>query len=102
MYRRALTSILSELVRQERLVVVEELTIKEPKTRELLATLEKLKLEKAFIVIDGDDRNLGLSARNLPKVDVCDVARVNPLNLVSAEKILITVAAIKKLEERLS
>ena len=102
MYRRALISILSELVRQERLMIVDELKLKGPKTRELLASLKEYQLDRAFIVIDGDDRNVNLAARNLPNVDVCDVARIDPVNLVAADKVLMTLAALKKLEERLS
>lgn len=101
MYQRALASILSELVRQERLVVVDELKLEKPKTRALKDVLNKLAIEKALIVIDGDDKNINLAARNLSDVKVCDATHVDPVSLVAAEKILITVDAIKKLEERL-
>lgn len=102
MYHRALESILSELVRQDRMVIVDALSLKAPKTQELIKALQKLKVAKALIIIDGDDRTINLAARNIPNVDVCDVARVDPVSLVAAEKIVITVAALKKLEERLS
>lgn len=101
MYQRAMSSILSELVRQDRLMVIDELKLAQPKTRELKDTLSKLKLEKVLIVINGDDKNINLAARNLMNVTVCDAARVDPVTLVGAEKILITVDAIKKVEERL-
>lgn len=102
MYHRALESILSELVRQDRMVIVDALPLKAPKTQELIKALQKLKVAKALIIIDGDDRTINLAARNIPNVDVCDVVRVDPVSLVAAEKIVITVAALKKLEERLS
>lgn len=102
MYQRALSSILSELVRQERLIIVDDLKLKAPKTQELVKALQKLKAEKALIITDGDDRNIHLAARNVPYVDTCDSLRVDPVSLVAAEKVIVTVAAIKKLEERLS
>jgi len=102
MYQRALSSILSELVRQNRLLIVDDLKLEAPKTQELVKALKKLKLEKALIITDGDDRNISLAARNIPYVDTCDSLRVDPVSLVAAEKVIITVAAIKKLEERLS
>ncbi len=102
MYQKAMASILSELVRQERLVVIDELKLKEPKTKELKGILDKLGFEKALIVIAGDDKNVYLSSRNLVGVDVCDVSQIDPVRLVGAEKIVLTVDAVKKLEERLS
>lgn len=101
MYRCALASILSELVRQNRMIVVDNLKLKMPKTQELVKVLQKLKVEKGLIIIDNDDLNINLAARNTPHLKVCDAGRVDPVNLVAAEKIVITVAAIKKLEERL-
>lgn len=101
MYRKALTSILSELNRQERLVVVKDLTISEPKTKILLQSLNELGLDKKIlIVIAGENINLQLSARNIPNVTVISATHVNPVSLVAAEKIVMTVDAVKKIEER--
>ncbi len=102
MYQRALASILSELVRQDRLIIIDDLKLKGPKTQELVKALQKLKIEKGLIILDNEDRNINLASRNIPHVDVCDAVRVDPVSLVAAEKVVITVAAIKKLEERLS
>lgn len=101
MYQRAMSSILSELVRQDRLLVIDELKLEQPKTRELKNLLNKLDVEKVLILISGDDKNINLAARNLVGVIVCDAARVDPVSLVAAEKVVITVDAIKKIEERL-
>jgi large subunit ribosomal protein L4 len=102
MYRGAMCSILSELIRQERLVVVEEFTIDAPKTKGLLARLAELSLGSVLIVTENVDENLYLSARNLKDVDVLDVAATNPVSLLSHEKVLITVAALKQFEAQLA
>lgn len=102
MYRGAMCSILSELIRQERLVVVEEFTIDAPKTKGLLARLAELSLSSVLIVTENVDENLYLSARNLKDVDVLDVAATNPVSLLSHEKVLITVAALKQFEAQLA
>lgn len=99
MYRGAVKSILSELVRQERLVVVEELKFDQPKTKAFLAKLKEIDVTNALIVSEEVDQNLHLSSRNVPHIEVSDVAGVNPLNLVAYEKVVVTVAALKKLEE---
>lgn len=99
MYRGALRCILSELVRQERLVVVDEFAVSEPRTKALTERLGELGLRNALIVADQVDENLYLAARNLPKVDVRDAHGVDPVSLVGFEKVLITVPALKKLEE---
>lgn len=102
MYIRAMSSIMSELIRQDRLIVVDALTLEKPKTAELKKQLGKLKLEKkVLIVTNGDDQNLNLASRNLIDVAVCDATRVDPVSLVGAEKVLVTVDAMKKIEERL-
>lgn len=101
MYRGALQCIMSELVRQERLVVVDEFKVDEPKTRALLAQLKSLNLSNALIVTEEVDENLFLSARNLPRVDVRDTQALDPVSLIAFEKVLITVPALKKLEEAL-
>lgn len=99
MYRGALRCILSELVRQERLVVVDEFGVSEPRTKALTGKLDELGVRNALIVADQVDENLYLAARNLPKVDVRDAQGVDPVSLVGFEKVLITVSALKKLEE---
>jgi large subunit ribosomal protein L4 len=102
MYRGAIRSILSELVRQERLIVVESFAVDAPKTRELLNKLKDLELSEALIVTSDVDENLYLAARNLHKVDVRDVAGIDPVSLIGFDKVLMTVDAVKQLEEMLS
>ncbi|GGO69195.1 MULTISPECIES: 50S ribosomal protein L4 [Bowmanella] len=102
MYRGAIKSILSELVRQERLIVVEKFGVEAPKTKELLAKLKALDLKDVLIVTAEVDENLFLSARNLYKVDVRDVAGIDPVSLIAFEKVLITADAVKQLEEALA
>lgn len=99
MYRGAMQAILSELVRQNRLVVVESITIERPKTRDLLNKLQELGLQEALIVTNQWDPNLYLSARNVPKVDVQQASSVDPVSLIKFEKVVITVEALRKLEE---
>ena len=101
MYRAGMRSILSELARQERLVVVEELSIKEPKTKLLIKVLGSLGLQGALLVADEVTENLYLAARNLHKVNVVDAAGVDPVSLVGSDKVVITVPALKKIEELL-
>lgn len=100
MYRGAVCSIMSELIRQERLMVVDHFSVSAPKTKELLAQLKAFDLQNVLIVIDKDDDNLYLAARNLYKIAVCEANVVDPVSLVSAEKVLVTVSALKQLEER--
>jgi len=101
MYRGAMRCILSELVRQDRLIVVESVDIEQPKTKLLIAKLKELGLEKALIVTENVDENLYLSSRNLPFVSVIDAQSADPVSLIGHEKILVTVAALKKFEELL-
>lgn len=101
-YRAAIRSILSELVRQDRLVVVDEFSIAAPKTRDLLAKLGELGLEQALIVHHDPDENLYLAARNLPRVDVVDTVIADPVSLVGFDKVLMTVAALRQFEEKLA
>jgi large subunit ribosomal protein L4 len=101
MYRGAIQSMLSELVRQDRLVVTQAFTVDAPKTKLVAAELKKLGLEKVLIIVEGIDEKLFLGARNLPHVEVLPVALLNPLSLVSYDKVLITVGAVKLIEERL-
>ncbi|MFL0804744.1 MAG: 50S ribosomal protein L4 [Agarilytica sp.] len=101
MHRAALRCIVSELARQERLVVVEEFSVETPKTKALVQQLAQFDIADALIVTEEVNENLYLASRNLHKVDVRDVAGLDPVSLVGAAKVIITVAAIKKLEETL-
>ena len=101
MYRGALRCILSELIRKERLIAVENFSVKAPKTKELLSQLKSLDMSNVLIVTEDGDENLFLAARNVRAVDVRDVEGVDPVSLISHDKVLITVAALKKLEEAL-
>jgi large subunit ribosomal protein L4 len=101
MYRAAMCSILSELARQNRLVVIESIGVAEPKTRLLAQRLAEYQVEDALIVADEVDRNLYLAARNLPRVEVRDAAGVDPVSLVAFEKVVVTVPALRKIEEML-
>ncbi|RYU65942.1 50S ribosomal protein L4 [Aliivibrio finisterrensis] len=102
MYRGALKSILSELVRQDRLIVVDNFSIEAPKTKELVAKLKELELNDVLIVTGEVDENLFLAARNLYKVDARDVAGIDPVSLVAFNKVLMTAAAVKQVEEMLA
>jgi large subunit ribosomal protein L4 len=102
MYRGALRSILSEMVRQERLVIVDKFAVSEIKTKELAGKLSALGFTSGLIVVDADDDALYLSARNIPHVDVVTVSDMDPASLVNSEKVLMTVAAIKQVEEMLA
>jgi len=99
MYRGAMQSILSELVRQQRLIMVKELIVGKPKTKALLGKLKELELKNVLIVTHEVDEILFLAARNLTKVNVSDVNAVDPISLVSHEKVLMTVPAVKQVEE---
>ena len=101
MYRAALRSILSELVRSDRLVVVQDFAVEGPKTKVLLDKLNGMGLTDVLIVSDAIDENLYLAARNLPHVDVRDVQGSDPVSLIAYDKVLITVSAVKKFEELL-
>ncbi|TDF37601.1 50S ribosomal protein L4 [Alteromonadaceae bacterium M269] len=102
MYRGAVKSILSELVRQERLVVVENFAVETPKTKDLVAKLKDLDLNDVLIVTPEVEENMFLAARNLYKVDVRDVQGIDPVSLIAFEKVLITADAVKQLEEALA
>lgn len=101
MYRAALRSILSELVRQERLVVVNDVTVDSPKTKAFSAKLKDLGVSNALILADSVEQNLHLASRNIPHVDVRDVAGLDPVSLVAFESVVVTVPALKKIEEML-
>jgi large subunit ribosomal protein L4 len=102
MYRGALRSILSELLRQGRLVTVSEFNMDQPKTKTLVEKLKKLDTADVLIVTDTLDNNLALAARNLPDVDVRTVSQADPVTLVRHEKVIMTQGAVKKLEEMLA
>lgn len=102
MYRGAIKSILSELIRQDRLIVVENFSVSAPKTKELASKLKDLELKDVLIVTKEVDENLFLASRNLYKVDVRDVQGIDPVSLIAFDKVLITADAVKQLEEALS
>ncbi|RLV60705.1 50S ribosomal protein L4 [Parashewanella curva] len=102
MYRGAIKSILSELVRQDRLLVVEKFGVEAPKTKELKNKLNAMDLEDVLIVTPEVDENLFLAARNLYKVDVRDVAGIDPVSLIAFNTVLVTADAVKQIEEMLA
>jgi large subunit ribosomal protein L4 len=102
MYRGALRCIVSELIRQDRFVAVESFQVDAPKTKALQTLLKDLDLDSVLIVTEEVDQNLYLAARNLKSVDVRDVAGVDPVSLIAHDKVLVTVGALKKLEEALA
>lgn len=99
MFRGAMSVIFSELVRQDRLLVVDDFGIDEPKTRALVAKLADLGAPKALVVTQELDDKLALAARNLPHVAVVEASAVDPVSLVAAEKVVITKAAVDKIQE---
>ena len=102
MYRGAMKAILSELVRQERLIVVDNFSVEAPKTKELVAKLKELELNDVLIVTGEVDENLFLAARNLYKVDVRDASGLDPVSLIAFNKVLMTASAVKQVEEMLA
>jgi large subunit ribosomal protein L4 len=101
MYRVAIRSMLSELARTDRLIVTDGIPLEAPKTRLLQNQLKSWSLEKVLIVVEATDEKLYLASRNLPYVEVLEVTALNPLSLASYDKVLLTVAAVKRIEERL-
>jgi large subunit ribosomal protein L4 len=102
MYRAALRSMLSELNRQDRLIVVESLQLDAPKTKLLTAKLKELELDNVLILNEAFDEKLFLAARNLQNVGICDAGSIDPVVLLRFEKVLVTLPALKMIEERLS
>ena len=102
MYRAAMRSILSELARTDRLMIVEALDVEQPKTKLLVETLKGYGVDNVLIVADSVDKNLYLASRNLHKVDVRDVEGADPVSLIAYDKVMITVDAVKKFEEALA
>ena len=102
MYRAAMRSVMSELVRQDRLVVVNDLELEAPKTKLLATKLKEYDLDSVLILNEAFDEKLFLAARNLPNVGICDVASMDPVVLIRFEKVLVTLPALKLIEGRLS
>jgi len=102
MYRAAMRSVLSELIRQDRLIVVESLELDAPKTKLLATRLKELELSNVLLLNEAFDEKLFLAARNLPNVGICDVASMDPVVLIRFEKVVVTLPALKLIEERLS
>ena len=102
MYRGAMQCILAELIRQERLILVEELSVSGPKTKELIAKLGELNASRALIVTKEVDENLYLAARNIPHVNVLGTSEVDPVSLIAFDKVIMTVEAAKQFEEALA
>jgi len=102
MYRGAMQCILAELIRQERLILVEELSVSGPKTKELIAKLNELNASRALIVTKDVDENLYLAARNIPNVNVLGTNEVDPVSLIAYDKVIMTVEAAKQFEEALA
>jgi large subunit ribosomal protein L4 len=102
MYQGALRAILSELLRQERVVVLPEFGVTAPKTKELVGKLKALELDSVLIVTESVDEKLYLASRNLDNVDVRDATGVDPVSLIGHEKVLFTVPSIRRLEEWLA
>ena len=100
-YRAAMRSILSELVRQERLVVTDAVTVEQPKTKELLAKIAEHKLDDVLVVTHEIDENLVLASRNLYHVGVIEASQIDPVSLIGFDKVLITAESIKQIEEKL-
>lgn len=101
MYRAAMRSILSELIRLERLVVVDDWAMDKPATKSLAQNLASMDAEKSLIVLAEDNANIELSARNLKWVSVCNSSEIDPVSLLSHEKVLVTVEAARKIDEAL-
>ena len=99
MYRAAIKSIFSELVRQNRLVAIEKPVLEKPKTKEIANFLNQFSLSKVLIITDELDMNLYLSARNIPNVDVITVREINPINLLKPQKVAVTSEALKQIED---
>ncbi len=102
MYRAAMRSLVSELVRQDRLTVVESLEIAEPRTKLMVAKLKELGVDNALVVVEAFDENLFLAARNLPDIELLEVTAVDPVSLLRYDRVVMTVAAVRRLEEKLA
>ena len=101
-YRAAMRSILSELVRQERLVVADDFNVSEPKTKQLVAKMNEMKLDDVLVVTHEFDENLALASRNLYHVGILEAAEINPVSLIGFDKVVMTSDAVKQIEEKLA
>ena len=102
MYRAAMQVIWSQLIRQDRLLLCDNVEISLPKTKELIATTKQLGFSKGLIVVESISHELNLASRNLAKIYLLNVSQISPVSLLKVDKVLITVGALKKIEERLS
>lgn len=102
MYRGAMQCILAELIRQERLILVEDMTMSAPKTKDLIAKLNELNAPRALIITKEVDENLYLAARNIPHVNVLGTSEVDPVSLIAFDKVIMSVEAAKQFEESLA
>ena len=102
MYRAAMRSLVSELIRRDRLTVVESLEIAEPRTKLMVTKLAELGVENALVVVEAFEENIFLAARNLPHVEVLEVTALDPVSLLRYERVVMTVAAVRRLEEKLA
>ncbi len=101
-YRIAMRSILSELVRQDRLIVADDFTVKEPKTKQLVARMKDMQIDDVLVITHDVDENLALASRNLYHVGIIDPQEINPLSLIGFDKVIATSEAIKQIEETLA
>ncbi|MBU5616597.1 50S ribosomal protein L4 [Psychrobacter sp. TAE2020] len=102
MYRGAMQCILAELIRQDRLILVEDITMSAPKTKDLIAKLSELNAPRALIITKEVDENLYLAARNIPHVNVLGTSEVDPVSLIAFDKVIMSVEAAKQFEEALA
>ena len=102
MYRLAMCSIFSELVRSDSLVIVDSFGVREPKTKAMVAKLGELSVSNVLLINDEEDNNITLSARNIPNCEALTVSKLNPVSLISHDKVVISSAAVKKVQEWLS
>ena len=101
MYRAAMQSLLSELVRRDRVKIVESLEVAEPRTRLMVEKLKELGVDSGLFVIEAFDEKLHLASRNLPDVEVLEVTALDPVSLLRYDQVVMTVAAVRRLEEKL-
>ena len=97
-YKTAMKSILTSLLKNKRLIVIDALKIDKPKTKEMSEVLKSLEVDDALIVVDEKQTNLDLASRNIPKVELITAEKMNPLSLISHENVVIDTAGIKKIE----
>jgi large subunit ribosomal protein L4 len=102
MYRAAMRSLVSELIRRDRLTIIESLEIAEPRTKLMVSKLKELGVDSALIVVEAFEENIFLAARNLPHVEVLEVTALDPVSLLRYERVVMTVAAVRRLEEKLA